>query len=95
MLPYMRERHNDIMNIIQNENEAIVVIAKTCGCQGTGSKVTYAFVDQTHALCHDKKDIIRAEIEACNRLLKYAEKSDKKVIEKELADLRMALDLMS
>lgn len=82
------------MNIIQNENESIVVIAKTCGCQSTGSKVTYSFVDQTHALCQDKKDIIQAEIEACERLLKYGEDSDKKVIEKELADLKIALDLM-
>ena len=82
------------MNIVQKENESIVVVAKTCGRQRTGSKVTYTFVDQTHALCHDKKDIIQAEIEACERLLKYAEESDEKVIEKELVDLRMALDLM-
>lgn len=90
----MRVRCNPAMNIVQNENEFIVIIAKTCGCQSTGSKVTYTFVDQTHALSHDKKDIIQAEIEACERLLKYAEESDKKVIEKELGELRMALDLM-
>lgn len=83
------------MNIIQSENESIVVIAKTCGCQNTGSKVTYAFVDQAHALCQDKKDIIQAEIEACERLLVYVEESDRKVVEKEIADLRMALDLMT
>lgn len=83
------------MNIIQSKNESIVVIAKTCGCQNTGSKVTYAFVDQAHALCQDKKDIIQAEIEACERLLAYVEESDRKVVEKEIADLRMALDLMT
>lgn len=94
MLPYMHAGCNNTMNIVQSENESIVIIAKTCGCQNTGSKVTYTFVDQTHALCHDKKDVIQAEIEACERLLKYAEGSDKKVIEKELAELRMALDLM-
>ena len=83
------------MNIIQSENESIVVIAKTCSSKENTQKVTYAFVDVAHALCHDKKDIIQAEIEACERLLKYAEESDRKVVEKELAELRMAIDLMS
>jgi hypothetical protein len=82
------------MNIIQNENEAVIIIAKTCGCQNSGSKVTYSILDQTHAICQDKKDIIQAEIKACEKLLKYAEESDRNVIEKELTDLRMALDLM-
>lgn len=44
----------------------------------------------------DKKDIIRAEIEACERLLKYpASESDRIVIEKKIPELRTALDLMS
>ena len=34
-------------------------------------KVTYTFIDSYHSLCLDKKDIISAEIEACDRLLKY------------------------
>lgn len=82
------------MNIVQSENESIIIIAKTRGCKSAGRKVTYAFVDQTHALCHDKKDFIQAEIEACERLLKYAEELDRTVVEKELAELKMALDLM-
>lgn len=83
------------MNIAQSENES-VVIAKTCGCENAGRKVTYVFVDQTHALCLDKKDIIEAEIEACERLSKYAiDESDKKAIEKEISELRMSLDLLT
>jgi len=83
------------MNIAQRENES-VVIAKTCGCENAGRKVTYVFVDQTHALCLDKKDIIEAEIEACERLSKYAiDESDKKAIEKEISELRMSLDLLT
>ena len=51
------------MNI---ESEAgAIVMAKTCGCGGSGRIVTYTFVDQAHALCLDKKDIIQAEIDAC------------------------------
>jgi hypothetical protein len=83
------------MNIGKSENECLVV-AKTCGCKNTGKRVTYAFVNETHALCLDKKDIIHAEIEACQRLSRYAvEQTDKTAIEKELSELRMALDLLS
>ncbi len=84
------------MNIAQCENESVVVIAKTCGCKSAGRKVTYVFVDQTHALCLDKKDILQAEIEACEKLSKYApDESDKKAIGKELSELRMSLDLLT
>jgi hypothetical protein len=83
------------MNIAQSENES-VVIAKTCGCKNAGRRVTYAFVDQAHALCLDKKDIIQAEIVACEKLSKYAiEESDRKAVEKEISELRMALDLLT
>jgi hypothetical protein len=58
-------------------------------------KVAYVFIDEFHSVCMDKRDIIRAEIEACERLLKYATgKSEKAVVEKEIADLKTALDLM-
>jgi hypothetical protein len=44
----------------------------------------------------DKKDIIQAEIAACEKLSKYARaESDKKVIEKEISELRMSLDLLT
>lgn len=44
----------------------------------------------------DKKYIIQAEIEACERLLKYAiNDSERAIIEKEIAELKAALDLMS
>ena len=80
---------------IANIEESLKVIAKTCGCKEKQKKVTYAFIDDTHGLCIDKKDIISAELEACERLLKYtAEKTDEQTIKKEIAELKMALDLM-
>ncbi len=80
------------MNVVYPQENA--VIAKTCGCKE--NKVTYAFSEEFHGLCMDKKDIIRAEIEACEKLLKYAtSKSEKSVIEMEISDLKIALDLMS
>lgn len=46
-----------------------------------------------HGLRLEKKDIISAELEACQKLLKYAmDAADKKTIEKEIAELKMTLD---
>jgi hypothetical protein len=43
----------------------------------------------------DKKYIIQAEIEACERLLKYViNNRERTVIEKEISELESALDLM-
>jgi hypothetical protein len=83
-----------VMNVVYPQEN--IVIAKTCGCkENNRSKVTYAFSEELHSLCMDKKDIILAEIEACGRLLKYATtESEKAVVEKEIADLKSALDLM-
>jgi hypothetical protein len=48
--------------------------------------VTYSFIDDTNGLCIDKKDIISAELEACERLLKYiADKADEQIIKTEIA----------
>jgi hypothetical protein len=74
-----------------------LVTAKTCGCKDTGKRrVAYAFTEEFHSLCMDKKDVIQAEIEACEKLLKYAsDDRDKVLIEKEIIELRMALDLLT
>jgi len=41
------------------------------------------------------KFIISAELEACERLLKYiVDKSEEETIKKEISDLKMALDLI-
>jgi hypothetical protein len=84
------------MNIVQTE-EAFPMIAKTCGCREKNKRtVTYQFIDSYHSLCLDKKDLIFAELEACERLLKYvSNEGDKKTIESETAELKMALDLLS
>lgn len=73
-----------------------LVIAKTCGCvEKNKQKVTYAFSEEFHSLCMDKKDIIEAQIQACERLLKYAtNESEERLVEKEIAELKLALDLM-
>ena len=80
---------------IANTEEPLKVVAKTCSCKEKDKKVTYSFIDDSHGLCIDKKDIISAELEACERLLKYAlDKTDEEIIKKEIAELKMTLDLM-
>lgn len=82
------------MNIVYLEENP--VRAKACGCKEKNrQKITYAFSEEFHSLCMDKKYIIQAEIEACERLLKYAiNDSERAVIEQEIAELKAALDLM-
>jgi hypothetical protein len=61
----------------------------------TGTEEPLEIIAKTCGLCIDKKDIISAELEACERLLKYtADKEDEETIKKEIAELKMALDLM-
>jgi hypothetical protein len=82
------------MNIVCPQSD--VVIAKTCGCREMGKqRVAYALSWEFHSLCMDKKDLLQAEIQACEKLLKYATSdSERRVIEKEIAELGMVLDLM-
>jgi len=81
---------------ISNTESPVTILAKTCGCKEKNKKVTYSCIDSYHSLCLDKKDIISAEIEASNRLSKYTrDELDKKVIEREIAELKMALDLIN
>jgi hypothetical protein len=83
------------MNIITYEYDS-PIIAKTCGCKANKRKVTYGFLNESHSLCLDKKDLIAAQVEACEKLRKYAtDGDDLKAVEKEINELRMALDLMT
>jgi hypothetical protein len=80
---------------IANIEEPLKVVAKTCNCKEKDKKVTYSFIDDSHGLCIDKKDIISAELEACEHLLKYTvDKVDEEIIKNEIAELKMALDIM-
>ena len=83
------------MNIITEEYDSPVV-AKTCGCTTNKRKVTYAFLSEYHSLCLDKKDLMAAELEACEKLSKYVnDENDKLAVDREIRELRMALDLMT
>jgi hypothetical protein len=69
--------------------------AKTSGCRENSMKITYSLVDTYHSLCLDKKDIILGQIHACERLLKFTnDEMDKSAIIKEIAQVKMTLDLL-
>jgi hypothetical protein len=80
------------MNIVYPESAA--VLAKTCRYKDK-RKVAYTFADESHNICMDKKDIIQAEIEACEKLSRYViDESERAVVAKEIAELKTALDLL-
>ena len=63
----------------------------TCGCDKKNEKR----IDSYHSLCLDMKDLLYAKLEGCERLLKYAADTDKKIVESEIRELKMALDLLT
>jgi hypothetical protein len=74
-----------------------LVIAKLCGRKDTRRKVAYSLLNETHGLCLDKKDLIIGELEACEKLQRYTsdENDNRVVLEREIRELKMALDLMT
>lgn len=83
------------MNIVYPESD--LVIAKTCGCNKKSRQmVRYAFSNESHGTCLDKKDVIEAQICACEKLLAYSkDTSERSLVEKEVSELKMALDLLA
>jgi hypothetical protein len=57
--------------------------------------VVYSFADETSQILFvDKRDVIKNQLEACQRLLPYISKIDRELVEKEILELRLVLDLM-
>lgn len=81
------------MNIVEADTQFIVE-AKTCGCNSKKS-ISYRFIESAHSLYLDKRELVLAQIQACERLLKYAkDELDLSPIKKEIADLKLALDML-
>jgi cell shape-determining protein MreC len=82
------------MNIIESEIPYLVE-ARTCGCKERGRSVSYHFIESTHNLCLEKGELMLAQIQACERLLKYAKEAEEiDVLKEEISKLRLALDLV-
>jgi hypothetical protein len=86
------------MNIVfaSDSDVPTSLTAKTCGsaCKNA-KKVVYSFADETSQILFvDKRDVIKNQLEACQRLLPYISKIDTALVEKEILELKMVLDLM-
>jgi len=73
---------------------SIQIDAKICGSVERRS-IAYSIMDFHHSLYINRKDIILAQISACELLYKYTTDSfDKNVLKKEISDLKLMLDLI-
>lgn len=82
------------MNIVKTE-APFLIEAKTSGFSEKKS-ISYYFIESVHSLCLNKIEIILEQIQACERLLKYVkDKTDEAIIEKEILELKFALDLIN
>jgi hypothetical protein len=84
------------MNIVVASDVPTILTAKTCGsaCENA-KKVVYSFADETSQILFvDKRDVIKNQLEACQRLLPYISKLDRALVEREILELKMVLDLM-
>ena len=83
------------MNI--TDCDSPLLIAKICESKDRKShKVTYAFTEESLDLCHDKKDLLMAELQASEKLLAYTrEDSERDAVQKEISELKMSLDLLA
>ena len=82
------------MNIVKTE-QPFLIEAKSSGYYQKKS-ISYNFIESAHNLCLNKIEIISAQIQACERLLKFTKnETDMTVIEKEIVELKFALDLIN
>ncbi|HEX7179746.1 MAG TPA: hypothetical protein VF220_08470 [Nitrososphaeraceae archaeon] len=80
------------MNIVEMEN-SFVIQAKTIGHKQ--KNVIYSVENSYHNICIDKRGILLEQIQACERVLRYAgDRIDQIILEKEIADLKLMLDLI-
>jgi len=72
----------------------LVLTAKSCGPACGNRKIVYLPIDSNHILCVDKKEIILSQLNACQKLLPDAQELDRELVEKEISELKTALDLI-
>jgi len=81
------------MNILNSET-ILMLTAKTCGPTQGNKKIVYLPIESNHGLCVDKREIMLSQLNACLRLLPSAQNLDREIVEREISELKMALDLI-
>ena len=81
------------MNIVESETPYLVE-AKTCEGRDRGKCVLYHFIESSHGRL-DKGELILAQIQACERLLKFTkDEGEIHILKDEIAKLKLVLDLI-
>ena len=81
------------MNIIELESP-LKIEAKTSKYNEETS-IIYSIVELQHNFCIDKKEIIMEQIKACQNLSRYnTNKSVSLALEREISELKLALDIL-
>ena len=81
------------MNILEVEFP-LKIEAKTT-TYNDKTNVIYSIAELQHNLCIDKKEIIMEQIKACENLSRYTiKKSDSLALEREISELKVALDIL-
>ena len=81
------------MNIIELEFP-LKIEAKTSKYNEETS-IIYSIAELQHNFCIDKKEIIMEQIKACENLSRYStNKSDNLALEREISELKLALDIL-
>jgi len=81
------------MNIFDSDR-VLVLTAKTCGPDCGNRKIVYLPIGWNHILCVDRKEIVLSQLYACEKLLSHVSEHDRALVEKEISELKMALDLI-
>ena len=81
------------MNVTDLES-SFQIDAKICGSIKS-RKIAYSIMDFHHSIYINKKDIIFAQISACEQLYKFtSDIFDSNILKKEISDLKLILDLL-
>jgi len=83
------------MNIVKTEQPFLIEAKTISDFIKKKKSISYHFIDSSHSLCLNKIEIISGQIQACERLLKYAkDEGEIDVLKDETTRLKLALDLM-
>ena len=81
------------MNILEIEFP-LKIEAKTTRCNDK-TNIIYSIAELQHNICINKKEIIREQIKACENLSRYtSNKTDSLALEREISELKVALDIL-
>ena len=81
------------MNILEIEFP-LKIEAKTTKYNDT-TNIIYSIAELQHNICINKKEIIREQIKACENLSRYTtNKTDTLALQREISELKIALDIL-